>query len=305
MRVAVVGAGKMGAHHARVFSRADGAELAGVLDVDRSAAERVARDHGGAVFSSLDEALARADLVVLATPTALHAAQATRAIEAGRSVLVEKPLAATAAEARALCEAARRARVRLFVGHSERFNAVVRALAADTANDRVLAIATRRTAAAPVENLCTNLAVHDIDLAALLARAKAELVSASGSADEAELVLRAGAATARARVARGVQRRVRAIRIETSRAIYEGDLVACTLSRDGAPLALEPLLRARRPACGGSADEPLALQAAAALAATRGEPSAIAVGQDGLRAVAIAERAAAALVDHPGISAAE
>jgi len=287
-RVAVVGAGKMGALHARVFAAA--ARLVGVVDVDAGRAERVARAHDAPVLRGLDEAIERAELVVIATPTSLHFEQARRAVAAGRAVLVEKPLAAAAALASALAAAACAAP--LLVGHSERFDPVVRALAARSRDEEILAVRTRRTAAAPNEDLCVNLAVHDIDLAALLARAPVELVTASGGADEAEIVLRAAGAQARASVARGVARRVRAIRLDTSRATYEGDLVARRLARQGAPVPLDD-------------DEPLALQARAALAAMRGEPSPIAQGVDGLRAVEIAELAAAHLSERVGVSAAE
>ena len=283
-RVVVVGAGKMGAHHARVFAVTPGAELCGVLDVDRSLAERVARERGAPALRTFDEALERADLVVLATPTSLHFSQAMRAIDAGRSVLVEKPIAAGAAEAAALCEAAEARGVALLVGHSERFNAVIRALARETASDRVLSIETRRTAAAPAEELCTNLAVHDIDLVALLARAPAELVASSGTADEAEILLRAGDSEARSHVARGVTRRIRSIRLRTDRATYEGDLVLGRLDRSD-PNDLPPL----------DGREPLALQAEAAIRAILGDSTGIARGRDGLSAVAVAERASAIL----------
>lgn len=283
-RVVVVGAGKMGAHHARVFALAAGAELRGVLDVDRARAERVARERGVPALRTFDEALEHADLVVIATPTSLHFSQAMRAIDAGRAVLVEKPIAAGAAEAAALCEAAEARGAALLVGHSERFNPVIRALVRETATDRVLSIATRRTAAAPAEELCTNLAVHDINLVALLARSPAELVASSGTADEAEILLRAGSSAAQAHVARGVTRRIRSIRLQTDCATYQGDLVVGQIESSDPNLRPTP-----------NPGEPLALQAAAAIAAIFGESSAVARGRDGLSAVAIAERASAML----------
>jgi predicted dehydrogenase len=294
VRVAVVGAGKMGAHHARVFAANKGATLVGVLDVDRHRAEHVARNYGLGALRTLDEAIERADLVVLATPTAHHFSQALRVIEAGRAVLVEKPIAASAPEARALCDAARARGVALLVGHSERFNAVVRALATETEDDDVLAIATSRSAAAPAasgaqpEELCTNLAVHDIDLAAVLARAPVELVGCSGTVDEASLMMRAGVAVVTTHVARGVTRRVRTLGLDTATVRYEGDLLAGTLKATDRSDPNDRVVRTVNPA----GLEPLALQAEAALAAFRGEPSNIASGLDGLRAVAVAERAA-------------
>jgi predicted dehydrogenase len=291
LRVAVVGAGKMGAHHARVFACAEGATLAGVLDVEPRAAEAVARRHGALVLRSLDEAIERADLVVVATPTHLHFAQARRVLAAGRAALVEKPLARSAHDAHALCEVARATGARLLVGHSERFNAVVRAIARDSADSEITHVSTRRTAAAPTEDVCVNLAVHDIDLVALLARAPVDLLSASGDCDTAELALRAGATAAHASVARRALSRVRTLVVRASRGTYVGDLLAGRLERDGAPIALD-------------SGEPLALQAEAAIRAMRGEVSAIATGEAGTLAVAVAERAASTLAD-PRVSAAE
>ncbi len=284
LRVAVVGAGKMGAHHARVFACAEGATLAGVLDVDAHAAESVAQRHGALVLRSLDEAIERADLVVVATPTHLHFAQARRVLAAGRAALVEKPLAPRADDARALCEVARETGARLFVGHSERFNAVVRAIVRDSAESEIVHVTTRRTAGAPTEEVCVNLAVHDIDLVALLARASVDLVSASGDCDAAELTLRAGATSARASVARRALERVRTLVVRASRGTYAGDLLAGHLERDGAPMTLD-------------SREPLALQAESAIRAMRGEPSPVATGEAGALAVAVAERAASTLAD--------
>lgn len=290
-RVAVVGAGKMGAHHARVFSCAAGARLEGVLDVDTRAAEMVARDHGAAVMRTIDEVIERAELVVIATPTAHHFAQTRRVLAAGRAVLVEKPLAANAADARALRELASGTNAKLFVGHSERFNAVVRALVEHTARELVTHVATRRMAFAPCEELCVNLAVHDIDLVALLTRARVSLASAIGDADAAELALSAGHATAHATVQRRAAARARAIVVHTADATYRGDMLAGALDRDGVAIAVD-------------AREPLALQAESTLAALRGERAFVATAIEGAEAVAVAERAASCLADQR-VSAAE
>jgi len=168
---------------------------------------------------------------------------------------------------------------------------VVRAIARDSAESDVTHVTTRRTAAAPTEEVCVNLAVHDIDLVALLARARVDLVSASGDCDAAELVLRAGATSARASVARRALPRVRTLVVRTSRGTYAGDLLAGQLDRDGQPMTLD-------------AREPRALQADEAIRAMRGEPSEIATGEDGALAVAVAERAASTVAD-PRVSAAE
>jgi len=295
-RVVVVGTGSMGERHARVFAATPGAVLAGVYDLDPARAQAVAARWGASAFLSLDAAIERADLVVLATPTALHEAQARRAILRRRHVLVEKPMCSTGARARELCELAADAGVHLLVGHSERFNPVVRALVAATADDPALRIETRRhgTARPSREEICLNLAVHDVDLAAVLFRDDVELAHASGRSDRAELFVRTGAGQeARVEVSHG-SRRARTVRVQTTRFVYEGDLLACSLTRAdadgrGASMDLDDA-------------EPLALQAAAAIAALANRPSAIATGDDGARAVRVAERA---LAEQERVSAAE
>jgi predicted dehydrogenase len=225
------------------------------------------------------EAIERADLVVLATPTPLHFAQCKRALSAGCHVLVEKPLAEDAAEARTLCDLARDRNVRLVVGHSERFNPVVRALARALKDETILRIATRRTAAtASREDVCLNLAVHDIDLVAFLSRESVEVDAAWGTPSESLVSLRAGAVSATVSVGR-TNVSVRTLEVKTHEASYVGDLLAPRLSRDGVIVELEH-------------SEPLALQAEETLASLADVATTIASGDDGARAVALATRAA-------------
>src|SRR5579859_3258793 len=116
-RVAVVGTGAMGRVHVRVLAEMPTRfELVGVYDPDLSVAEPLARTWGVAAFVREADAVARADLVVVASPIGAHAASVRRALEAGKSVLVEKPLCARAEEGALLARAARPGRY-VFVGH--------------------------------------------------------------------------------------------------------------------------------------------------------------------------------------------
>jgi len=292
LRVVVLGAGKMGAHHARVFAAARGATLVGVLDVDRGRASAVAHAYDADALRNEDEAIERADLVVVATPTSLHFSQAKRALTAGRHVLVEKPLCQDSADAHVLCALAVAHRVRLFVGHSERFNPVVRAIARASKEEVFVRMTTRRTAHAAEDDLCLNLAVHDIDLVAFLFRVAPRLESATGNGDESLILLRAGDALAQVSVGRSATR-MRSIQVQTNRSVYLGDLVAQRISRDGVPLDIDPR-------------EPLALQAQEtidAITVPRSVVSHVASGDDGARAVHIA--VCAASNREPRVSAAE
>jgi predicted dehydrogenase len=159
----------MGANHARILSRLDGARLVGVTDPDRLRAESVARAAGCAVAADLEELAGRgAEAVSIAAPTALHHDLALACIRRGLHVLVEKPIAATTAEARAMVDAARAAGVTLMVGHVERFNPAVQTIKEALRGEDILSIAITRIGPFPprMSNLgvVTDLAVHDIDL---------------------------------------------------------------------------------------------------------------------------------------------
>jgi len=125
VRVAVIGAGYLGRHHARVFSEIDEAELVGVVDIDRERAGEVARQYGCRVFVHYRDVLPYVDAVSIVTPTTMHHEIAMGALQAGKDILVEKPITLTTGEAESLIyEAGRSGRI-IQVGHLERFNPAV------------------------------------------------------------------------------------------------------------------------------------------------------------------------------------
>jgi UDP-N-acetylglucosamine 3-dehydrogenase len=310
-RVTVVGLGVMGRRHARVFAAlSERFELVGAYDL-RAGLEW---PEGLPVLGGEREAIARADVVVVATPTRTHAGIVARALAAGRHVLVEKPLCARAAEAEALGVAASRGSARLFVGHSERFNPVVRALARLVRGERVVAIDTQRVGPSrPSEcGVLVNLAVHDLDLAAYLGGGQAFVHGAvSGSPSEGAgedvahvLVTTTSGAFGHLYVDRTALERRRGMVLTTSRWIYEGDLLAHRLVR----AARDPRESGARAEMPLLLEEPLVGQAIAlADALDGGTPRELATALDGTRALALAERAAShcASAANPGLSSAE
>ncbi len=130
--VAVVGVGRMGRHHARIYRELPEARLVGVVDADEERAATIADDHGCAAYAGVDELLAaHGDLraATIAVPTVAHEAVAARLLGRGVACLVEKPLAGSVAEARHIVDAAAEHDTLLQVGHTERFNPAVRAVA--------------------------------------------------------------------------------------------------------------------------------------------------------------------------------
>ncbi len=127
-KVAVVGAGRMGNHHARTYAGLDECELVAVVDQDPERAAKVASDHGGKALLSIDELPDDLTAATVAVPTVNHADVAIPLMERGVHVLVEKPLAHDGVTARRLLDASLKTKRLLQVGHSERFNPVVQAL---------------------------------------------------------------------------------------------------------------------------------------------------------------------------------
>jgi predicted dehydrogenase len=159
----------MGSNHARVLAEIAGVHLVGVVDPERKQREFVARTLGCAEFSDLD-ALFRSgvDAVTIAAPTHLHHDLALKCISHGIHVMVEKPIAPTVEEGRAIVAAARRAGVTLMIGHVERFNPAVESIKRAIKDQDILSIAITRVGPFPPRmsnvGVVIDLAVHDIDL---------------------------------------------------------------------------------------------------------------------------------------------
>src|SRR5688572_28801855 len=125
LRAGVVGVGHLGALHAAKYAASAGATLTAVFDIDAAKARQTAERHAGcSVAASICELLASVDVACIAVPARAHAEVGLAAAAAGVHMLMEKPLAADSASARALANAAREAGVVLQVGHLERFNPV-------------------------------------------------------------------------------------------------------------------------------------------------------------------------------------
>ena len=125
VRIAVVGAGIMGANHARVAHQLPSTELIAVVDPDQAKVEAIARTNGALALSSVDQLPDTVEAAVVAVPTAFHVETALALLARGIHVLVEKPLAPTVADAQRIVAAAKEANCVLAVGHIERFNAAV------------------------------------------------------------------------------------------------------------------------------------------------------------------------------------
>jgi len=128
LKLALVGAGHMGKFHAQAIADSPDAVLAAVCDVDAARAAAVAKPSGAEVFTNPADLAGKVDAAVIAAATSAHRDLAVALMERGIAVLIEKPLAGTAAEAREIVAAAKRTGVVAQVGQILRFDPVTRAI---------------------------------------------------------------------------------------------------------------------------------------------------------------------------------
>lgn len=182
IRTAVIGAGKMGAVHAKVYDSLPQSDLVAVVDTDIDKARKLARKYRCSAFANCSGLLDKVKAVTIATPTASHYELAKLFIENGVAVMIEKPLAADVNQAREIVELAKNRGVVAAVGHSERCNPVVQAMKRLKIEPRFI----EATRISPYPFRSTDIGVvldvmiHDIDIILSLAASKVERVDAVG-----------------------------------------------------------------------------------------------------------------------------
>jgi predicted dehydrogenase len=212
IRTAVVGVGYLGRFHAQKYASLPGCRLVGVADANPATCAAVAAEFGTEAIADWRALLGRVDAVSIATPTPLHHPIAREFLAAGVHVLVEKPMTATVAQARELIEAATAAGRVLQVGHLERFNAAVQAIAGIVTRPRFIEsnrLAPFRQRGTDV-SVVLDLMIHDIDLIQSVVRSPLVSVDAIGSSvfsDDLDI------ANARLRFASGCVANVTASRV--------------------------------------------------------------------------------------------
>jgi UDP-N-acetylglucosamine 3-dehydrogenase len=186
MKTGIIGVGSMGKNHARVNSEMG--ILAGIADSNEAVARPLAERFGVEYFSDYRDMLAsNIEAVTVATPTFTHFQIAMDAIQAGKHVLVEKPICSTLEESEKLVGAAEDAGIILAVGQIERHNPVVRFARESVekgAFGDVVSISARRVSSFPGRirdvGVLLDLGIHDIDVIRYLARSKVASVYAQG-----------------------------------------------------------------------------------------------------------------------------
>lgn len=183
IRCAVIGVGRMGRHHARVYSQLPGVELVGVVDVNPQSSQTIVEQWGGRAFENVDQLLnAGVDAVTIATPTIHHRSAAEKLLAAKVACLIEKPLAPDVEQSRALADAAARSKTILQVGHIVRFDPVMQAIS-KIENLRPRFIEVDRISPMTFRSVdvgvVLDMMIHDLDLLLMLIGSEPQDVQAS------------------------------------------------------------------------------------------------------------------------------
>ena len=302
LRVAVIGVGHLGRHHARILSSLEGADLVAVVDTAAERAAEAASANGARALTDYRELLGKVDAVTVAVPTELHRDIALPFLEQGIAVLVEKPMARSLEEADELVAAARASGATLGVGHTERYNPAVAAVLPLVTSPRFIEV--HRLGVFPDRSLdidvVFDLMIHDLDIILALVRSDVESIEAVGVP---VLTPRYDIANARLRFASGCIANVTASRISRERVrkirFFQPDAY---ISIDYAAQEVEGWRLVPRPGerpsiQGGplpvERDEPLRRELADFLRAARTRTAPLVDGDAGRRALELATRIAA------------
>lgn len=236
IRVGVIGAGRMGRNHCRVFSTLRHTELVGVVDLNEEAAQQVAQHYETTAFATVEALLARVDAVSIATPTPAHFALAQCCLERGRDLFIEKPMTTTVAEAETLVALAAASQRIVQIGHIERFNPTYHELKHVIEGMPIAAINFRRLSPYAGSNIDVDvifdLMIHDLDLVLDLIPYAPQRIQATGISAFSNDIDHATAQFIFAEgplltltVSRLTEHKVRSIEVTGLDAYVEGDLL--------------------------------------------------------------------------------
>jgi len=182
IRTAVVGAGKMGAIHAKVYHNLPDSELAAIVDSDEQIAKKLAKKYKCSAFTDCSQLPGRVEAVTISAPTVCHFELARFFIENKIAVMIEKPLAANITEAEEIVELAKKYQTVVAVGHSERCNPVVQAMKRLDIEPKF--IEANRISPYPFRStdigVVLDVMIHDIDIILSLAASKIKKIDAVG-----------------------------------------------------------------------------------------------------------------------------
>jgi predicted dehydrogenase len=298
LRVAAIGVGHLGRHHARILSTLPGAVLVGVVDTKPERAAEIAAACHSRPFTDFHDLFGLVDAVSIAVPTHAHLEVASACLEHGIPVLVEKPLARSVEEADQLIAAASSRGTVLAVGHTERFNPAVAAASVHLQDPRFVEV--HRLGTFPERSLdidvVFDLMIHDLDIVLSLVPSAVASIEAVGVP---VLTGRVDIANARLRFENGCVANITASRISRDRVrkirFFQRDAYV-SIDYAAQEVELYRLVRGvDRPGIEGgklevTREEPLVRELADFLGAVREGRQPLVTGHDGRRALELAQR---------------
>jgi predicted dehydrogenase len=225
MDVGVIGTGIMGRNHVRVYSELKSVGSVGVYDLNTATVEEMAKQHGATAFSSIEALLDACDAVSVCVPTQFHGDVVRQVFDAKKSVLIEKPVCATSAEATALLSHAP-AGITIGVGHIERFNPIVQEIRKIVNKPLYVEMKRHNPASARVtgSTVVEDLMIHDIDVLISLF-GKPGTIHSAGNADVCSVLAKCGTMPVALSASRKSSKKIRMIYIEDEEFTVEGDFM--------------------------------------------------------------------------------
>jgi predicted dehydrogenase len=226
MDVGVIGVGTMGRNHVRVYSEMKSVDTVGVYDVNGPAAKDMGKQHGAVVYDTLGGLLDHADAVSVCVPTPFHAPTVAQVFSAKKSVLIEKPICATAQEAVRLMQAAPKG-ITIGVGHIERFNPIVEEIRKIVKKPLYVEMKRHNPASARVSGstVVEDLMIHDIDILLTLFCATPSDIHSAGNADVCSVLMKCGTVPVAFSASRKSSKKIRMIYVEEEEFTIEGDFM--------------------------------------------------------------------------------
>ena len=226
MDVGVVGIGAMGRNHVRVYSELKSVDSVGVFDLNTAGAKDIGEKYGATVYSSVEELLSRSDAVSVCVPTPFHKKVVGQVFSARKSVLIEKPICATAEEATQLMKTAPEG-IMIGVGHIERFNPIVEEIRNIVKKPLYVEMKRHNPASARVtgSTVIEDLMIHDIDILLNLFFSSLGEICSAGNADVCSVLMRCGNVPVSLSASRKSSKKIRMIYVEEEEFTIEGDFM--------------------------------------------------------------------------------
>jgi len=298
IKVAVIGVGYLGEHHARIYSSMDQVDLVGVADIDAGRADHIAAQYKTKAFHDYKELFGKVSAVSIAVPTVLHYPVALDFIRQNTDVLIEKPVTTTVEEAESLIREAAKRNVLIQVGHIERFNTAFRTMCTYLHHPRFIEahrIGPYVGRGIDVD-VILDLMIHDIDI--ILAIVKSELVDLraigvpvlTNHIDIANVRLEFAngciANLTASRVSREKMRKIRIFQADTYISLdygKQGMAIFRRIMENGLPKIVSEEISLER-------EEPLQVELTSFIAAVKNRTQPLVTGLDGIEALKIALR---------------